>query len=324
MTLTQLKFVVAIADCNLNITQAAEKVHATQPGLSKQIKVLEDDLGFQIFTRRGRSLESITQAGEEVVKLARRILQDAASIRAFAANTIDENRGSLSIHATPTQARYVLPFALARLQQRYPDIDVHLQSGDEAEALRQLSADGTDLAIVSTSGRHPSEGLAIPLYRWHRKALVPKTHPLAGARRLTLEQLLQYPIITYPTATKPDSSFQRAFANAQSPRIAMTALEGDLIKTYVRAGLGVGVVSEVAIGFDSDLAVLELPKAFAECTCFAVLPNKRVLRNYVVDLLVDLAPQLDRIDLRRAITGAQAWQPPPAPTWVDLSQSMTV
>jgi LysR family transcriptional regulator, cys regulon transcriptional activator len=324
MTLTQLKFVVAIADCNLNITLAAEKVHATQPGLSKQIKVLEDDLGFQIFTRRGRSLEAITSAGEEVIKLARRILQDAASIRAFAANATDQNRGSLSIHTTPTQARYVLPFAIARLQQRYPDIDVHLQSGDEAEALRQLGSDGTDLAMISTSGRLPSEGLAIPLYRWKRKALVPKTHVLANVRQLTIEHLLEHPIITYPTAVKADSSFQRAFAGNTSPRIAMTALEADLIKTYVRAGLGVGIVSEVALGWDADLCALDLPKEFAECTCFAVLPNKRVLRNYVLDLIVDLAPQLDRIDLRRAITGAQAWVPPTAPTWVELSQSLTI
>jgi LysR family transcriptional regulator, cys regulon transcriptional activator len=324
MTLTQLKFVVAIADCNLNITHAAEKVHATQPGLSKQIKVLEDDLGFQIFTRRGRSLEAITSAGDEVIKLARRILQDAASIRAFAANASDQNRGNLSIYTTPTQARYVLPYAIARLKQSFPDIDVRLQSGDEAEALRQLSADEADLAIISTSGRLPSEGLAIPLYRWNRKALIPKSHPLANVRKLTISHLLEHPIITYPTATKVDSSFQRAFQHTQKPRIAMTALEADLIKTYVRAGLGVGIMSEVALGWDADLCALDLPSEFAECTCFAVLPTKRVLRNYVLDLIIDLAPQLDRIDLRRAIIGAQAWQPPHAPSWVELSQSLTI
>ena len=327
MTLTQLRYLIAISDSRLNITLAAERVHATQPGLSKQLKLLEESLGFLLFTRKGRSLDSITPGGAQVLVHARRMVLEARNIRAYAANERTEQHGKLTIITTPTQARYVLSHPITLLINKYPGVSVHLQSQDEGEVLRSLDSDQSDLAIISTSGATPHGGLAIPLYRWKRVAIVPKHHPLASKPgSLTIEALAKYPIISYESTLRADSSLQRGFLSAGfSPNIAMTANEADLIKTYTRAGLGVGILAEMAISarLDHDLVVLQLPSSIVSCISWAVLPPDRVLRAYVLDLLCDIAPQLDRVDIQRGIGAEQGFIPPAPPSWVDLTQAIS-
>ncbi len=326
MTLTQLRYLVAIADAELNITLAATRVHATQPGLSKQLKQLEDELGFLLFVRKGRSLESVTPAGVEVIARARAVLAEANNIRTYAANQRRESQGQLVLTTTHTQARFVLPPAVARIKQAYPQVSVHLQQAAESDALDLLSQGDADIAVVSTAGSEPGAGIAIPLYRWRRLVLVPKGHPLDQTGSAPdLAALAACPLISYESSTRPGSSLQRAFADAGLvPDLALTALDADLIKTYVRTGLGVGLLAEMAVNAaDSDLRAWPAPGGIAHCTAWAVLPRERVLRDYALELVHVLAPQIDKRDLRRVLDGNQAPDWPEPPTWESLTQTIT-
>ena len=326
MTLTQLRYLVAIADSGFNITQAAEKVHATQPGLSKQLKQLEDELGFQLFTRKGRSLEAITPAGAEVLERARVILAETTNIRAYAANQRRESHGQLTITTTHTQARFVLPPAIARIKREFPQVSVHLQQSAEGAALDLLSQGDADMAVVSTAGGEPQGGIAVPLYRWRRLALVPRGHELDRAGRAPdMAELSRHPLISYESSVRPESSLQRAFASVGlEPNLALTALDADLIKTYVRAGLGVGLLAEMAVGVgDTDLRGWPAPREMSECIAWAVLPRERVLRDYALEMVNVLAPQIDKRDLRRVLDGNQAPDWPEPPTWESLTQTIT-
>jgi LysR family cys regulon transcriptional activator len=325
MTLTQLRYFVAIADSGLNITLAAERVHATQPGLSKQLKQLEDELGFLLFARKGRSLESITPHGAQVLAHARRLLAEAANIRSFAANQRRDAQGRLVLATTHTQSRFVLPPAISRLKQAYPQVSVHLQPTGDEEVLATLARGEADFALISTAGDTPGGGIAVPLFRWSRLVLVPRAHPLARAGgEPTLQQLAVHPLVSYESSIRPDSSLRRAFAQADlEPQFAMTARDADLIKTYVRAGLGVGLLAEMAVQpEDTDLVALRAPDAVPTCIAWAVLPRERVLRDYALDLVHAIAPQLDRHDLRRVLAGNSepAWPAPPS--WRELSQGV--
>lgn len=326
MTLTQLRYLVAIADAELNITLAASRVHATQPGLSKQLKQLEDELGFLLFVRRGRSLDSVTPAGVEVVSRARAVLAETGNIRTYAANQRRESQGQLVLTTTHTQARFVLPPAVARIKQAYPQVSVHLQQAAESDALDLLSQGDADIAIISTAGGEPGAGLAVPLYRWRRLVLVPKGHALDRAGRAPdLAALAAHPLVSYESSTRTGSSLQRAFAGAGlTADIALTALDADLIKTYVRSGLGVGLLAEMAVSAaDHDLRGWVAPQPIAECIAWAVLPRDRVLRDYALDLVHGLAPQVDPRDLRRVLEGNQAPAWPVPPTWESLTQTIT-
>ena len=324
MTLTQLRYLVAIADSGLNITQAAERVHATQPGLSKQLKQLEDELGFQLFTRKGRSLESIAPAGVRVIEHARKVLAEVANIRSYAANERGEHSGRLLLATTHTQARYVLPPAIAAIKREFPQVSVDLLAAGDSDVLGKL--DQADLALISTAGSVPQAGVAVPLFRWRRVLLVQTAHPLADLQRApTLAELAAHPLISYESSTRSDSSLQRAFAGAGvTPQIAMTARDANLIKTYVRAGLGAGLLAEMATGSDDgDLRILAAPVEIPECITWAVIPRGRVLREYALSLLHWLAPQLDRRDLRRVLEGNQEPDWPQPPGWDELAQSIT-
>ncbi|AOD16037.1 LysR family transcriptional regulator [Xanthomonas fragariae] len=326
MTLTQLRYLVAIADAELNITLAAARVHATQPGLSKQLKQLEDELGFLLFVRKGRSLDAVTPAGVEVIERARAVLSEANNIRTYAANQRRESHGQLTLTTTHTQARFVLPPAVAQIKHAYPQVSVHLQQAAESAALDLLSQGDSDIAVVSTAGGEPSAGIAVPLYRWRRLVIVPRGHPLDQLRSAPdMQALSQHPLISYESSTRPGSSLQRAFAQVGlAPSIALTALDADLIKTYVRAGLGVGLVAEMAVSAsDEDLRAWAAPVPIAECIAWAVLPRDRVLRDYALDLVHVLAPQIDKRDLRRVLDGNQAPAWPLPPTWESLTQTIT-
>ncbi len=182
MTLTQLRYLVAIADSGFNITLAAERVHATQPGLSKQLKLLEDELGFLLFARKGRSLDAITPAGERVLSHARRILDEASNIRAYAANERGEHEGRLVLATTHTQARHVLPWAIAGIKRAFPQVSVHLRPFADGEVLEQLARGEADFAVISTSGETPEADWRCRCIRWRRVVLVPTRASVGGAR----------------------------------------------------------------------------------------------------------------------------------------------
>ncbi|MBC6941689.1 MAG: LysR family transcriptional regulator [Xanthomonadales bacterium] len=321
MTLAQLRYLIAIADSGLNITLAAERVHATQPGLSKQLKQLEEELGFTLFTRRGKSLDAVTAAGATVIERARIIVAEAANIRALAANLRNEAHGDLRIATTHTQARYALPGAIAGLRKRFPDVGVHLQPGGDAEILELLDRGETDLAVISTAGHRP-EGLALPVYRWERVALVPRGHALTKLGRApTLADLAAFPLVSYESSLKPDSSLRRAFEGAGLElKLAFTARDADLIRTYVGAGLGVGILAEMALDAgDRELVALPIDGPLPSCTTWIVLRRDRVLRDYALEFIARLAPQLDRRDVRRAFDhGIAADQWPAPPRWREL------
>ena len=318
MTLTQLRYLVAIADSGFNITQAAERVHATQPGLSKQLKQLEDELGFQLFRRKGRSLLGVAPAGIKVIEHARRILAEAANIRSYAANERGEYRGRLLLATTHTQARYVLPQVIADVTKRYPEVSVDLFAAGDVEVLAKL--DEADFALVSSAGSVPeTNGLAIPLFRWRRVLLVPKDHPLTRLEDApSIVELARHPLISYESSNLPESSLQRTFAAAGVvPQIAMTARDANLIETYVRTGLGAGLLAEMAVGGreDDDLRVLQAPLELPECITWAIVPRGKVLREYALALLNGLAPQIDPRDLRRILEGNQPPLWPEPPRW---------
>jgi len=327
MTLTQLRYLVAIADANLNITLAATRVHATQPGLSKQLRQLEDELGCLLFVRKGRSLEAVTPAGMAIITRARVMLAEADNIRTYAANQRRENHGELLLGTTHTQARFVLPPALAHIKQRWPRVAVHLQPVAEGEALDLVGQGAADIAIVSTNGRPPGPGIAVPLYRWRRLVLVPRGHALDHAHAPPeLADLARYPLITYESASRPDSLLRRIFSEQLlHPDMALSALDADVIKTYVRTGLGVGLLAEMAVSAgETDLRAWPAPAAIPECVTWAVLAQGRVLRDYVLELVHVLAPQIDTRDLRRVLDGNQAPNWPLPPSWEALTQGITL
>ncbi|MEO7067029.1 MAG: LysR substrate-binding domain-containing protein [Rhodanobacter sp.] len=309
MTLVQLRYFIAIVDAGLNITLAASQVHATQPGLSKQLGQLEDELGLQLFIRKGKSLDAVTAAGQQVLLHARSMLSDAANIHAIASNLRKETHGKLRIATTHTQARFALPAALAALNNSYPHISVHLQPVRDSEILAQLEAGKVDVAVISSAGATPTVGVALPAYRWQRVIISPQNHPLAlSAKAPTLQALAALPLISYDSSLKPESSLRQAFETAGlTPRVVMTAGDADLIKTYVRAGLGIGILAEMALSpADTDLRVMPAHQLFPDCTTWIVLRRESVLRDYILEFIYQFAPHLGRKDVVRALTSEAA------------------
>ncbi|WNG18722.1 LysR substrate-binding domain-containing protein [Cystobacter fuscus] len=321
MTLTQLRYLIAIVDAGLNISRAAERVHATQPGISKQIRLLEDELGLQLFARRGKNLEHLTDAGQEVVRRARLMVLEEANILALAANHRDQNSGELRISSSHTQARFVLPSAVARLRQSYPSVAVHLLPADEKNLLEWVGRGEVDLSIVSAVGT-PQGCVAVPAFRWQRVLVVPRSHPLARLKRPpTIAALAAWPLVTYESALRPESSLRQAFQLAgHAPTLACTALDADLIKTYVRAGLGVGILAEMAVLADDarDLKVISIEGLLPVCTTWIVLRRDQVLCNFAMDFIAGLAPRVDPLDVRRALAGEEVdWGA--VPSWSEFT-----
>ena len=316
MTLIQLRYLGAIVDAGLNISVAARQLHATQPGISKQVKQMEEELGFQLFVRRGKSLEGLTPAGERVLERARVIIAEAANIRTLAANYRREAQGELRIATTDTQARYVLPAPLAAVKASFPQVGLHLAPASEREALERIEQDGADIAIVSGVERPDTGDLVIPLYRWRLVGLAPAGHALAAGAPPSLVDLAEHPLVTYESALQPDSSFARAFAAAGlQPRLAFTSRDSDLIKTFVGSGTGVGLIAEMALGAtDGGLEILDIEDLFPQRTAWAVLRRDRIVRDHVLEFLRAIAPHLERAVLRRAFDSSHeppAWPTPP-------------
>jgi LysR family cys regulon transcriptional activator len=303
MKLHQLRYLAAVAQSGLNITAAAQKLHTSQPGVSKQIKLLEDELGFQIFVREGRNLTRITPAGQQVIDRALRILQEAQSIRDLSTELRDEGRGSLSIGTTHTQARYVLPDVIREFRGRYPNVRLNLHQGTSEQIAEMVAHDRIDCAIATGSYDLFSELTILPCYLWHRTVVVPRDHPLANAGKVTLKSLAAYPMISYTFSFAGPSSLQDAFAKVGlTANVAITARDSDVIKTYVRLGLGVGIVAHMAIDpvEDKDLKAIEVGHIFPAHTTWIGFRRGTLLRKYMYEFAQLLAPHLDRRLVDRA------------------------
>lgn len=295
MTLQQLKYLVAIADSGLNITAAAERLYTSQPGISKQLKLLEQELGVQLFTRKGKSLTAITPAGKDVISRARRIMREVENIRNLASDLSGEQEGTLSIATTHTQARHVLPEVIREFRERYPKINLELHQGTSEQIAELVAANRVDFAIA-TGSRQLFPGLVLlPCFSWDRIVLVPNGHPLTGSKELTLRVLAGYPLVTYVFGASGESSLKRAFAQqGLEPNVVFTARDADIIKTYVRMGMGVGIVAPMAYECQDqkDLTALSAAGLFPRVTTWLGFRRDSVLRRYMVDFIAMFAPHL--------------------------------
>lgn len=295
MTLQQLKYLVAIADSGLNITSAAERLYTSQPGISKQLKLLEQELGVQLFTRKGKSLTAITPAGKDVIGRARRIMREVENIRNLASDLSGEQEGTLSIATTHTQARHVLPDVLREFRERYPKINLELQQGTSEQIAELVAANRVDFAIA-TGSRQLFPGLVLlPCYSWDRIVLVPSGHPLTGNKELSLRVLAGYPLVTYVFGSTGESSLKKAFADqGLEPNVVFTARDADIIKTYVRMGMGVGIIAPMAYECQDqkDLTALSAAGLFPRVTTWLGYRRDSVLRRYMVDFIAMFAPHL--------------------------------
>ena len=297
MKLHQLRYLAAVAQNGLNITAAAQKLHTSQPGVSKQIKLLEDELGFQIFARDGRTLTHVTPAGEQVIERALRILREVQSIRSLSEEWRDEASGSLSLGTTHTQARYVLPAVLKAFRDRYPHIRLHLHQGTAEQIAEMAVLDRIDFAINTGSQDLFPDMVLLPCYQWHRRVVVPKGHPLAQGGKLTLKTLAEHPIVTYVFSFSGPSSLQDIFARAGLVAdVVLTARDADVIKTYVRLGLGVGIVANMAMEAqeDHDLVSIDASHLFPVHTTWVGFRRDMLLRKYMYEFLQLFAPHLTR------------------------------
>jgi len=297
MKLHQLRYLAAVVQNGLNVTAAARALHTSQPGVSKQIKLLEDELGFQVFEREGRTLTRVTPAGEHVVERAFSILEEVQNIRRLSDEFRDEKRGSLSIATTHTQARYVLPSVIKRFREHYPDVKFHLHQGT-AEQIADLAAeDRVDFAIA-TGSHELFPGMSLmPCYRWHRDLVVPSGHPLAEVEKPTLKDIAKFPIVTYVFSFAGRSSLPELFEKAGLELdVALTARDSDVVKTYVRLGLGVGIVASMALveSEDTDLVAIDGSHLFPEHVTWIGFRRGRLLRGYMYDFMRLFAPHLSR------------------------------
>jgi LysR family cys regulon transcriptional activator len=294
VTLKQLKYLVGIVDSGLNITSAAERLYTSQPGISKQLKQLEAELGVQLFTRKGKSLAAITPAGREVIARARKILREVGNITSLASDLTAEQDGTLAIATTHTQARYVLPDVIREFRQHYPRVNLELHQGTSEQIAELISTNKVDFALATGSQNLFPHLTMLPIYRWHRIALVPKQHPLAREKKaLDLQTLVSYPLVTYVFSLTGESSFKRAFHDVGlEPRVVFTARDADIIKTYVRMGMGVGVIASMAYecGDQQDLKAIDAKGLFPEVTTWLGFPRDMVLRSFMVDFVHLLAP----------------------------------
>ena len=302
MTLQQLRYLLAIADSGLNITSAAERLYTSQPGISKQLKLLEQELGVQLFTRKGKSLVEITPAGRDVITRARKIIREADNIRSLARNLSGEQEGTLSIATTHTQARYVLPEVIREFRERFPKVSLELHQGT-SEQIAELVADNRVDFAIATGAQHLFPGLVlVPCYHWDRIVLAPRDHPLTRLQGpIDLRSLVAYPLITYVFSLTGESSFKQAFAaEGLEPDVVFTARDADIIKTYVRMGMGVGVVASMAYECqdERDLVSLSAEGLFPRVTTWLGYRRDAVLRDFMKEFMCLFAPHINRELLR--------------------------
>jgi LysR family cys regulon transcriptional activator len=307
MNLQQLRYVSEVARRNLNVSEAAEALHTSQPGVSKQIRALEEELGAAVFVRQGRRFTALTDAGREIVAAVDRILAELANLKAIGAEFAHASKGSLAIAATHTQARYALPEAVGAFKKRFPQVKLKILQGNPHQLARMVIAGEADLAIATEALDQYDELVTVPCYQWHHCVVVPSRHPLTRVKPLTLEAIARYPLVTYDPTFAGRTALDRAFAaRGLDPEIVLTALDSDVIKSYVALGLGAGIISSRAYrrGKDEGLVALDCGHLFPAQTTRLALRRGAYVRGYAAEFARLLAPHLRREDLERLGRGA--------------------
>lgn len=293
--LQQLRYLSAIAKHNLNISAAAESLYTSQPGVSKQIRLLEEELGVDLFSRSGKHLTQITPVGRHILEKAEAILREVRNIRTLADEYRDDRRGTLSIATTHTQARYALPRVIQQFRLRYPEVTLHIHQGSPTQ-IAELAASGeVDFAIATEAIELFDDLVMMPCYLWNRCIIAPPDHPLAHAQPLRLEDVAAYPLVTYVFGFTGRSKLDAAFNRARlKPTVVFTATDADVIKTYVRLGLGVGIVARMAYDpkQDDDLVTLDASHLFESSATRIGFRRGTFLRRYMYDFIEIFAPHL--------------------------------
>jgi len=307
MKLQQLRCLTEVARRGLNVSEAAEALHTSQPGVSKQIRALEDVLQVQVFARHGKRLVAVTEPVKAVIAIAERILAEAQNLRRAGEEYANNQLGTLTVAATHTQARYALPLAVAAFKRRYPKVELVIHQGNPTQICDQVIAGEADMCVATEMiGTYP-ELVSLPVYQWNRVVVVPPKHKLLKAP-LTLEALAEHPIVTYDFAFANRSLVQKAFENrGLKPHVVLSAQDSDVIKTYVELGLGVGILAKMAFDPKRDvtLRALDASHLFESSTTRLGIKRGAYLRRYAYEFIELFAPQLPRSIVEGAVVGAE-------------------
>jgi LysR family cys regulon transcriptional activator len=307
MNLQQLRYICEVARQDLNLSRAAETLYTSQPGVSRQVLQLEDELGVKIFQRAGKRIVGVTQPGQEILRIAQRILAETRNLKDVGSEFTREASGSLTIATTHTQARYALPPAVRRFTKRYPQVRLSIHQGSPTQIAELTIGGQADLAIA-TEAISLYDGLVmLPCYQWNRCVVCPPKHPLLRSKPLTLEAVAQYPIITYDFAFTGRSTMQKAFeAHGLTPNVVLTAIDADVIKTYVELRLGVGILAMMAFDprRDRGLRAIDASHLFEPSVTRIGIRRHSYLRGYVYDFIEMFAPHLTREAVAAAMADA--------------------
>jgi LysR family cys regulon transcriptional activator len=307
MKLQQLRCLAEVARRDLNVSEAAEALHTSQPGVSKQIRALEDELGVQVFVRHGKRLVSVTEPGKAVIAIAERILSEAQNLRRAGEEYANDQLGTLTIAATHTQARYALPQAVAAFKRKYPKVELLLHQGNPTQICEQVIAGEADMGVATESISLYPELVSLPVYQWNRCVVVPPKHPLLKGP-LTLEALAEHPIVTYDFAFANRSLVEKAFeTRGLKPHVVLSAQDSDVIKTYVELGLGVGILAKMAFDpkRDMNLRAIDASHLFESSTTRLGIKRGAYLRRYAYEFIELFAPQLSRAVVERSVLGEE-------------------
>jgi len=308
MKIQQLRFLCEIARRDLSVSAAAEALHTSQPGVSRQIKDLEEELGVEIFVRHGKRLTSLTEPGRAVLAIAERILAEAANLKRAGEEYANQRLGSLTIATTHTQARYSLPKAVAAFKRKYPDVQLVIHQGNPTQICELVLRGEAEFAIATEQIAEYPELVSLPCYQWNRCVVVPARHPLTRVKPLTLEAVASYPIVTYDFAFANRSLVEKAFEQrGLQPKVVLTALDADVIKTYVELGLGVGIMAAMAFNAkrDAGLKALDAAHLFESSTTRLGIKRGAYLRRYAYEFIEMFVPHLPRSIVEPAVTGAE-------------------
>ena len=307
MNLHQFRFVQEAVRRGLNLTEAAKALHTSQPGVSKAIIELEEELGVDIFARHGKRLKRVTEPGEHVLKSIEIILREVGNLRRVGEHYSAQDTGTLSIATTHTQARYVLPLPVAKLRRAYPKVNVSLHQGSPDQVARMVLEETAEIGVATESLSDYPDLVTLPCYEWQHMLVVPRQHPLADKERLTLEDLAAEPLVTYHPSFTGRTRIDAAFAQRKlAPRIVLEAIDSDVIKTYVRLGLGVGIVAEMAVAEPAsadELRVRPLGALFGSNVARIALKRGAYLRQFVYAFAELLSDRLDRQLIHTAMSG---------------------
>lgn len=309
MKLQQLRFLCEVARRGLNVSEAAEALHTSQPGVSKQIRLLEEELGVKILVRHGKRVTEVTEPGRIILGIAERILHDADNLKKVGSDFSEKDSGSMTIATTHTQARYALPPVISRFIQRHPRVRLSLREGSPQQILELMNTGAADIAITTEAQELYEDLVTLPCSQWNRCVITPLRHPLLKQQKLTIENIARYPIITYDFAFSGNSPIKRAFdARGIKPNVSLTAIDADVIKAYVEMGLGIGILAKMAFdpARDHGLRLIDASHLFEASTTRIGIRRNAYLRGYVYDFIEMFAPHLSRAVVEKTMRGGGA------------------